>query len=312
MTMLRRNRAFVCALATALLLPVLVSAADDLDLYTIHRIRAEEREHSKVMDTLFYLTDVNGPRLTNTPNFYAAANWVVKQMSDLGISAKTEKWGPFGRSWQVKRYYAAMVSPQYMPLIGFPLAWTSSTDGPITAEAVAAPIYTEADMEKFRGKLKGKVVLSMQPRDIALATKPLSSRWTEAELADAETFPESSPDRLASYRSRLPAPWQNMTMDQIRAMRKKINEFLTAEHPAAVLTYGYTGDSGTVFGSEGGSRETKDVLPPPSIVVTPEHYNRIYRLVSHEIPGQARSRHQNRSSSAAGFRECRRGDSRRR
>jgi len=282
--MVPHYRALACACAGALLVPFVATSADDLDLYAIHRIRAEEREQSKVMNTLFYLTDVNGPRLTDSPNYYSAANWVVKEMSDLGISAKTEKWGPFGRSWQLKKYYAAMVSPQYMPLIGFPLAWSASTGGPISAEAVMAPIYTDADMDKYRGKLKGKVVLSAEPRKIELAEKPLSTRWTDTTLADAETFPESAPDMRARYRSYLPGPWQNMTMDQVRAMRKKINEFLASEHPAAVLSFGYAGDSGTVFGSEAGSREPKEAIPPPSIVVTPEHYNRIYRLLSHNIP----------------------------
>ncbi len=282
--MLRRKRALRCAAVCAILLPCVATPAEKVDLYTIQRIRAEERSHSKVMDTLFYLTDVDGPRLTNTPSFFTAANWVVKQLSDAGISAKTEKWGPFGRSWRVDKFYAAMIEPQYQPLIGFPLAWTGSTNGPLTAEAMIAPIYTEADMEKYKGKLKGKVVLSMTPRELELSTKPLSSRWTDSEMQEAEKFPEESPRNAAAYRARLPGPWQNMTREQIRAIRKKINEFLASEAPAAVLTYGYAGDGGTVFGSSGGDRDPKEIVPPASIVVTPEHYNRIHRLLSHNIP----------------------------
>src|ERR1700761_6024371 len=166
-----------CAALLVSLLPLSPAAEEPLDLYTIQRIRAEERQHSKVMDTLFYLTDVNGPRLTNSPNFFKAADLVVKQMNDLGVNAKTEKWGPFGRSWRVGKYYAAMTEPQYMPLIGFPLAWSASTNGPVTAEAMIAPITTEADMAKYKGKLKGKIVLATAPREIELGTKPLSSRY---------------------------------------------------------------------------------------------------------------------------------------
>ncbi|HZQ51164.1 MAG TPA: M20/M25/M40 family metallo-hydrolase [Bryobacteraceae bacterium] len=273
-----------CAAVFAACLPVLAAAEEKVDLYTIQRLRSEERDHSKVMDTLFYLTDVNGPRLTNSPNFFKAADWVVNQMQSLGIAAKTEKWGPFGRSWKVDKYYAAMTEPQYMPLIGFPLAWSASTNGLVSAEATIAPIYTEADMDKFRGKLKGKVVLATTPRDLGLSTSPLASRYTAPELAELEKFTESNPDRMAAYRSRMPAAWRNMSMDEIRAMRKKINQFLASEQVAAVLSYGYAGDDGTVFGSSAGSRETKDPIAPTSIVVTPEHYNRIYRLLSHKIP----------------------------
>lgn len=273
-----------CAAVLAIGLPVLAAAEEKVDLYTIQRLRAEEREHSKVMDTLFYLTDVEGPRLTNSPNFFKAADWVVSQMQSLGIAAKTEKWGPFGRSWKLDKYYAAMTEPQYMPLIGFPLAWSASTNGLVSADATIAPIYTDADMDKFRGKLKGKVVLTTTPRDLVLSTSPLASRYTAPELAELEKFPESNPDRMAAYRSRMPAAWRSMSMDEIRAMRKKIDQFLASEQVAAVLSYGYAGDDGTVFGSSAGSRETKDPIAPTSIVVTPEHYNRIYRLLSHKIP----------------------------
>lgn len=90
------------AAMAAVLIPLSLMAEDKVDLFTMHRIRAEERDHSKVMDTLFYLTDVNGPRLTNSPNYFAAADWVVNRLKEYGIAAKEEKWGPFGRSWQLK------------------------------------------------------------------------------------------------------------------------------------------------------------------------------------------------------------------
>ncbi len=274
-----------CAALLAIVLPVSQAAEEPLDLSTIQRIRAEERQHSKVMDTLFYLTDVNGPRLTNSPNFFGAANWVVKQMNDLGVSAKAEKWGPFGRSWKIDKYYAAMSEPQYMPLIGFPLAWSASTNGPVTAEAMIAILSTDADMAKYKGKLKGKVILATAPRPVELGIRPLLSRYSDADLEQLEKFPESNPGSLsAAYRSRLPAAWQSLTPEEMRALRKKISAFLAGEEPAAVLSYGYAGDDGTVFGSSAGDRDVKEPIPPPSIVVTPEHYNRIYRLLTHDIP----------------------------
>jgi len=272
---------------TAILLPLSMMAEEKVDLYAMHRIRAEERDHSKVMDTLFYLTDLNGPRLTNSPNYFAAADWVVSRLKEYGIAAKEEKWGPFGRSWQLKKFYAAMVAPTYQPLIGFPLAWSGSTNGAVTGDAVIAQIYSDADMDKWKGKLKGKLVLSAAPRTIVLSTKPLSTRYTETELSDIETAPEeTSPDaaRTQAFRARQPAAWQNLSREQITAMRKKINEFYLAEGVAGILSFGYAGDSGTVFGSSDGSREEKDAVGPPNICVTPEHYNRIYRLLSHNIP----------------------------
>ncbi len=285
--MLQKRYSVPLAALTAVLLPLSLVAEEKVDLYTMHRIRAEERDNSKLMDTLFYLTDLNGPRLTNSPNYFAAANWVVSRLKEYGINAKEEKWGPFGRSWQLKKFYAAMVEPQYQPLIGFPLAWTAGTNGPVTAEVVFAPIYTDADMEKWKGKLKGKVVMTAQPRAVQLSTKPLATRWTEAELAQQETAPEQTgPDeqRMQAYRARLPQAWQSLSREQVTAIRKKISAFLLEEGIAGVLSFGYSGDSGTVFGAQDGSREPNDPVPPANICITPEHYNRIHRLLSHNIP----------------------------
>ena len=81
------------------------------------------------MDHLFFLTDVHGPRLTGSPAFQAAADWAVQRLSEYGLTAKQEKWGPFGRGWASKHFELAMVEPQYQPLIAIPLAWTGSTEG---------------------------------------------------------------------------------------------------------------------------------------------------------------------------------------
>ena len=82
-------------------------------------------QNPKVMDTMFQLTDVYGPRLTNSPQFRAAGDWAVKQLKEFGLdNVKLEKWGPFGRGWAYTSYTGYIKDPQYQPLIGYPLAWT--------------------------------------------------------------------------------------------------------------------------------------------------------------------------------------------
>src|SRR5690349_13455723 len=74
--------------------------AEPVDLATIHRIRQEALTGSKVMEHLFMLADVFGPRLTGSPAFRAAGDWAVKQLASWGLKdAHRELWGPFGRSW---------------------------------------------------------------------------------------------------------------------------------------------------------------------------------------------------------------------
>jgi carboxypeptidase Q len=102
-----------------------LGAADDrADLSAVHRIRTEAFDSSKVMEHLFFLSDVYGPRLTNSPGYNAAAAWAAKRMREFGVDARFENWGRFGRSWTYTHFEGHLVEPQYAPLIGFPLAGT--------------------------------------------------------------------------------------------------------------------------------------------------------------------------------------------
>src|ERR1017187_4183794 len=160
----KMTRTLLCLAAAGI--PLLVLAGEKVDLLAIHRIKTEAFENSKVMDHMFYLTDVNGPRLTGSPAYKGAADWVVKRMTEYGMNAKEEKWGPFGRGWATKHFEAHLIEPQYQPLIGIPLAWTARTDGTVTGEPIMVKISVEADFEKYKGKLKGKVVMRSEERRV--------------------------------------------------------------------------------------------------------------------------------------------------
>src|SRR5260370_6626941 len=69
-------------------LPLFLVAEENVDLAMINRIKSEAFENSKVMDHLFYLTDVHGPRLTGSPNFQDAADCAVKRLTEYGLIAK--------------------------------------------------------------------------------------------------------------------------------------------------------------------------------------------------------------------------------
>ncbi|MCX6624002.1 MAG: peptidase M28, partial [Acidobacteria bacterium] len=172
-------------LLASLLLPRLTAQAEPevVDLTMIHRIRAEAIERSQVMEHLFYLTDVSGPRITNSPGYDAAANWAMARFGEYGMAnVHKEKWGPFGRGWTFDRFSAHLLSPQYAPLVGFPLAWSPSTNGQAKARAIYAPITTAADFERWKGKLRGAIVLIDPARPSTLSLAPLARRYTDAEL----------------------------------------------------------------------------------------------------------------------------------
>ena len=274
------SRAFVAVFACSVLSAFCQPAVSQpVDLSVIQRIKTEAFENSKVMDHVFYLTDVNGPRLTNSPGFVSAGEWVMQRLKEYGLeNVHEERWGPFGRGWTYTRFAGHMIAPVYAPLIGFPLAWSPGTQGPVEAEAIYAPLQTEADLQKFKGKLRGKIVLSMRARELAMPTQPPGRRYTDAELAQ-----NIEPERLPGlFRPLGPA----QTPEQIKraAFRNKVNQFLHDEGALVVVHSGTIGDAGDVFGQAGGSRDPKDPVPPPMVVVTPEHYNRVVRLLAHNIP----------------------------
>ena len=120
-------------------------AGDKVDLDALAQIKNEAYQHSQVMENLYYMSEVYGPRVTNSRNHRAAAEWAMQQMKDWGLkNVHLEKW-PFGYGWQIKHFYAAMETPVYAAFTGFPLAWTPGTNGPITVEPVWAPIHSKAD-----------------------------------------------------------------------------------------------------------------------------------------------------------------------
>jgi hypothetical protein len=270
------------------LVPVsLLLAGDAPDLQMINRIKAEAFKNSKVMDNAFYLTDVYGPRLTGSPNLQAAGEWAMKKLQEWGLkNTALEKWGPFGRGWQCTYFAAHLKEPEYAPLIGFARPWSLATEGPITGSPVVAIIEKEDDIAKWKGKLKGKIVLTAAKRDLSpMATAPLR-RFNDAELQAEGLAPD--PSITSPFASPIPqrpavagAP---VGRNAIRRFRDKLNQFYLDEGVAAVVSPGRAGDGGLFMSEGAGSEDPKRPLSPASIALTPEHYNRIMRLIDHKLP----------------------------
>ena len=123
---------------------------------------------AQVMATLSYLSDVIGPRLTGSPNLKRANEWTRDKLAAWGLAnAHLEAWGPFGRGWTLKRFSAQVISPQCIPLIGYPKAWSPGTDGTLEAPVVYFDAKSEAEFAKFKDKLKGAIVLMSPIREVA-------------------------------------------------------------------------------------------------------------------------------------------------
>ncbi len=271
--MRKRLISLVIMLVMALALPVASQMQEAVDYDALYKIKEEGLQRSQVMDTLSYLTDVHGARLTGGPNIRSAADWAMKKMSEYGlVNVKLEPWGPFGRGWVNERFSANVVAPNPYPLIGYPMAWTPGTDGAVTAEAAIAVMDSEADFEKFRGKLKGKIVLSRPLREVTPHFEPEAKRYTEAQLEDLVRQPVPA-DRAPQVSPQLAD----------RQFAPKRSKFLLDEGVLATFEPS-RGDGGTVFVRGGGSRDLKDPPTLPRVMLAVEHYGRIFRTLQKGVP----------------------------
>src|SRR5260221_8074102 len=169
-------------------------AVDRPDLDALYTIKEESCERSKVMEIASYLTDIYGPRLTNSPNIKAAANWTMARMNEWGLGGvKLEPWGPFGRGWSNEKFYVQATAPQKYPIFGYPKAWTPGTNGLVSGEAAVAVIREEKDFDTYRGKLKGKFVLTAPSVALRPAFDPLAVRNDEKGLEEISRQPPPPP-----------------------------------------------------------------------------------------------------------------------
>ncbi len=310
------RKLLLTAAIPALAVPLLLFAQqpEKVDLNVIHKLKAAEfggggrggrgggggRAPVAVMDTMYNLTDRYGPRLTNSPQFRAAGEWAVTQLKEWGLSSvHLEPWSTTGLrggaipSWEMKHYFGAMVEPTYMPIIGYPQAWTGSTNGVATGEAIIAQNSTAEDMNKWHGKLQGKFVLiapaaagaSTAALELAFPTTPLAHRYSDRELADI--VPEIIPGGAAAGRGGRGGPFAalaNMTPEERQAFQEKQANYWKEEGVLATITASARGESGTVFANNGAPRTGDPTKNIPAVAITAENYNRVVRLMEHKVP----------------------------
>ncbi|MDB5142765.1 MAG: family metallo-hydrolase [Mucilaginibacter sp.] len=252
-----------------------VFAQEPVDQAAVQKIRDEGLNHSKVMETAFYLTDVAGPRLAGSPGLRRAQNWAVNQLKSWGVAnAKLEPWGKFGKGWEVQKNYAAMTVPYYHAIIAIPKAWTSGTNGPIKSEVILIKADSITDLDQYKGKLTGKIVIFDTKTKLTRSTKPDLARYTDTELDEMAKAVAQPAQRRAIDRN---SP-QFIAMQKARALRTAISNFLQQENVGLILSMA-RGTDGTVFTTNGASYADTAKAAAPELETSGEDYLRILRLV---------------------------------
>jgi hypothetical protein len=262
------------AVFLSLSLAAAVAAEEAVDLPAVGNIREEGLAHSKVMETLAHLTDVIGPRVTGSPQMKQANDWTREQLAAWGLAnAHLEPWA-FGRGWSLERSSVHMVAPTSTPLIALPRGWTPGTDGVRRGAVMKVKIESEADLEQYRGKVEGKVLLLNEAREMKTPQKSDFERFSEDELAQLSQFDVVSAPRR---------PFDRESLARRFRLAPILRKFLETEKALATVEVS-SSDAGIVNVGRGGSWRKGESVGVPSLVMAAEHYNRIVRLVDRGIP----------------------------
>ncbi len=250
-------------------------AAEPVDLGMVTRIRAEGFERSQVMDTLFQLTDVIGPRLTGSPQAKEASEWTRQQLASWGLANAHLEAYPFGRGWSYSRASLRMVAPREVPLAALPKAWTPGTSGPVRGALVEVKIDSEKDLEQYKGKLAGKVLLMVETPRPERRPEP-----SEGEVAPIHRYSQAELGDLAQYD--IPGEhtedWRQRALRRHR-LQKATNEFLSQEGALAAVAVSARGN-GLLRVTGGGSWVPGENVGIPSVILAHESYESLRRLLA--------------------------------
>jgi carboxypeptidase Q len=262
-------RKIISFAAAIFMLVNILNAQEKVDMSMMQKIKDEEKNSSQITTIAHNITDVCGPRLTNSPGYRRAIELITKTFKDWGLqNAGPEAWGEFGRGWSTEKSYVALKQPYYQPMIAYPVAWTNGTKKQITAPVILIDKLDSANIDKLGAAIKGKIVMAKTSNiNLRSAAKAYSTRYEDSVL------------------NKLPNSYM-LTRKQIDFFVPSVNNeykttlYLQSKGAAALLKSNSSGRDGTIV-VDGTSAFAKGYdAPLPELVITREDYLRLQRMVT--------------------------------
>ena len=255
--------------------PTITSQEEPVDLNMVYKIKQEGFKNSDIEDLSFWMTDFVGPRLTGSKGKKMADEWTSSRMKEYGFeNVRIESARQFDRGgWENQKTYLAMTVPYYSSFTANPKAWTGSTRGLIKGSPVLLEIDEESDFEKYRGNLKGKIVIMPSSSGYETSFEPLAERYTDEELENMEQV------SYAGRRGR----WGNFDIEAYRKrmmIQRQAAEFLRDEGVAVILT---SSGEFNVPRSSGARYVSGEKEPVAELYIPVEVHGRISRLLEHDV-----------------------------
>src|SRR5450759_1613498 len=218
------------------------------------KIAREVTVHSELMKNLEYLTTQIGPRLTGSPQMQAASQWTLKRFQDYHVEAHLET-AEIAHGWTRGVETAEITSPIQHHIGIHALGWSKATDGEITGQVVALNIKGPSDLDPYKGKLKGAIVMLRKPHD----------------LSQEDPNPENAYDAVIAPPRGVPEPNQMGWRARLQLLKQ-----IAAEQPALMLMD--SGKADSLFNMTGGFNRYS-ASDAPMAFITHEDYDLVYCLL---------------------------------
>jgi len=271
-----------------------VSAQEKVYYDVVQKIMEFEFANSDVMENANMLCNIFGGRNVKTPAYLEAAEWARDRLKEYGLSNAHLEPYEFGNGWDIDYVSIHMVSPKYMPIIGFPALWSSGTKGKVRAKVIHInfdEITSISDLQQYRGKLKDRIILIDPIAEISpyfgvqmwnrsntfRHEEGFPVKWTKERLDELEKV-HIGP-KVTRERSRR-APDE---------LRQKIVDFVFGEGAVAIVHTDPVHYFGSVAAMPRYNRVERpwDVNAPAlplDMVLAVEHYNRMMHILEEGIP----------------------------
>ncbi len=228
----------------------------EMDTKILEQVKSDQAE---LKSNMKYLTDRIGPRLTGSPQLDRASHWTLERFKEIGLSnARLEPW-TIANNWTRGPATGRILSPTEATLTMATAGWSPSTNGAIRGAVLGLAYDKLEDLDKYRGKLKGAIILLGHPRELEAPGNPMTTPWGE------ETIPIAHPKGEAPYVS-----------GEYRKIRVALTKMISDEKPMAVLI-----GSEKEYGLLNMSTYSRDYQPAgaPVAFVARENYRLLWRLL---------------------------------
>src|SRR3984893_5781363 len=265
---LRQVIAFAFALLLAMgALHAMAQPAGDPNDYAAAdaQILKEIHEHSEAMENLEHLSDAIGARLTGSPQLKQANDWTAEMFRKDGLTnVQLEPW-TIAHSWTRGTAHARILKPAEHPLTIAAAGWSPGTGGMLHAPVVYFDAKKKTEFEKFRGKLKGAIVIYQEPTSVS----PPKPKDPESKVVAPSMHPPPmkgdppAPSPIAVLQEAAKARTAFFKQEGVAAVLRDSNK----PHPLLKLT----GIGGEKF----------EIGAIPTAFLTGEGYRMLFRMLKH-------------------------------